>query len=133
MLPKLLAAIEATRFQAINRLIGAKMAREIHVTPKHSAARAVHEKQRRTRAARLNFHQRSSRQRGTFLNFFTDDRRQLFNRGRLKNGGHAQPPPKNFFDLRNQFDGQQRMAAEIKKFVLDADRDERPKRFPKFR
>src|SRR5882724_5310724 len=97
------------------------MAREIHIAPKHSTASAVDEEQRRTRTLGLNFDERSSRQRGTFLNFFTDHAGQLFNRGRLKNGSHAQPASKNFFDLRDQLDGQQGMSAEIEKLVLDAD------------
>src|SRR5882724_6426714 len=97
------------------------MAREIHIAPKHSTASAVDEEQRRTRTLGLNFDERSSRQRGTFLNFFTDDGGKLFNRGRLENGGHPQPPAKDFFDLRNHFDGQQGMSAEIEKLVLDAD------------
>src|SRR6185437_3679583 len=63
-----LAAIKATRFQAINRLIGAEMAREIDVTPKHPATGAMHEKQWRLGPLRLNFHDRRAGQHGAFLN-----------------------------------------------------------------
>ena len=117
-----LAAIQAARFQTINRLIGAQMPRKIHITPKHPAARAMHQEKRRSRAARLNLHQRCARQRRAFLNFLANDRRQLLDRRRLKNRRHPQSASKNLFDLRDQFHREQRMAAEIKKFVLDADR-----------
>ena len=93
---KLLQSPHAARFQAVHRLVGAQMRREIRVGPEVAAARAMHEENRRLDSFGLNRHQRRTGHQRLFL---AKQMGQLLDGGRLEQRGEREFFAKIFLHL----------------------------------